>query len=66
MFPDYTSSVAKKRAAFSTVKCNLRSQPDVKFGLLYPAVLRVTRPDGSSDRFEDPTAATDFVNKDSK
>lgn len=66
VFPDYTSSVAKKRAAFSTVKRNLRSHPDVKFGLLYPAVLRVTMPDGSSHRFEDPTAATDFVNKNCK
>lgn len=66
VFPDYTSSVAKKRAAFSTVKRNLRSCPDVKFGLLYPAILRVTMPDGSSHRFEDPTTATDFVNKNCK
>lgn len=66
VFPDYTSSVAKKRAAFTTVKRNLRSCPDVKFGLLYPAVLKVTMPDGSSHRFEDPIAATDFINKNCK
>lgn len=35
IFPDYTSSVAKKRAAFSTVKRILRSHTDVKCGLLY-------------------------------
>ncbi|KAL7387798.1 hypothetical protein ABVT39_001470 [Epinephelus coioides] len=66
VFPNYTSSVAKKRAAFSTVKCDLRSYPDVKFGLLYPAVLKVTMPDGTSHKFEDPTVATDFVNKNCK
>lgn len=62
VFPYYTSSFAKKRAVFSTVKRNLRSYPDVKFGLLYLAVLKVTMPDGSSPRFEDPAAATDFFN----
>lgn len=61
VFPDYTSPVAKKR-----VKRSLRSHPDEKFGLLYPAVLRITMPDGSSHRFEDPSAATDFVNKNCK
>lgn len=35
---------------------------DVKFALLYPAVLRVTMP----HRFEDPSAATDFVSKNCK
>lgn len=66
VFPDYISSVAKKRAAFGAAKRMLRSRPDVKFGLLYPAILKITMPDGTSHRFEDPTAATDFVNKNCK
>lgn len=66
IFPGYTSSVAKKRAAFGTVKHILRSHTDVKFGLLYPATLKITLPDGTSHRFEDPTTATDFVNKNYK
>lgn len=64
--PDYTSSVAKKQAGFGTIKRNLRSYPDVKFGLLYLATLRITMPDGISHRFEDPAKATDFVNKNCK
>ncbi|KAI4829004.1 hypothetical protein KUCAC02_023068 [Chaenocephalus aceratus] len=50
------------RAAFGTVKRQLHSCPGIKFGLLYPAVLRITLPSGDTHRFEDPTAANDFVN----
>ncbi|KAJ4923675.1 hypothetical protein JOQ06_014159 [Pogonophryne albipinna] len=42
--------------------CQLHSCPGIKFGLLYPAVLRITLPSGDTHRFEDPTAANDFVN----
>lgn len=66
IFPDYTSSVAKKRATFAAVKRSLRSLPDVKFGLLYPATLKITMPDGTFHRFEDSSAAADFVNKNCK
>lgn len=61
IFPDYTTAVAKKRATFGPVKHQLRACPGVKFGLIYPAVLRLTLPDNSTHRFEDPTAAADFV-----
>lgn len=61
IFPDYTSSVAKKRAAFVDVKRRLHSCPDVKFGLRFPAVLRISLPDGATHSFEDPVAAMDFV-----
>lgn len=44
VYPDYTSSVVKRRAAFGTVKCNLRSYPDVKFGFLYLATFKTTMP----------------------
>lgn len=62
-FADYTSTVAKKRAAFGGVKRQLHSCPGIKFGLMYPAVLRITLSDGRAHRFEDPAAASDFVNK---
>lgn len=63
IFADYASSVAKKRAAFSIVKRQLHSCPGVKFGLVFPAVLRITLPGGDTHRFEDPAAADDFINK---
>ncbi|KAK1879038.1 LINE-1 retrotransposable element ORF1 protein, partial [Dissostichus eleginoides] len=55
IFPDYTSSVSKKRAAFVPVKRTLHSYPNVKFGVLFPATLKITMPNGTSHRFEDPT-----------
>uniref|UniRef100_A0A3Q1FL37 L1 transposable element RRM domain-containing protein n=1 Tax=Acanthochromis polyacanthus TaxID=80966 RepID=A0A3Q1FL37_9TELE len=58
VFPDCTSAVAKMRAAFTTVKKDLCSCPGVKFGLFYPAVLRITLPDGRVQRFEDHSAWT--------
>lgn len=61
LFPDYTSSVAKKRAAFTDVKRLLHSCPGVKFGLRFPATLRITLPGGATHTFEDPATAMDFV-----
>lgn len=63
IFADYTSTVAKKRAAFGNVKRQLHSCPGIKFGLLFPAVLRITLPSGDTHRFEDPAAASDFISK---
>ncbi|XDV29300.1 hypothetical protein PO909_032437 [Leuciscus waleckii] len=61
LFPDYTSSVAKKRAAFTDVKRLLHSCPGVKFGLRFPATLKITLPGGATHTFEDPATAMDFV-----
>ncbi|KAK7882797.1 hypothetical protein WMY93_028971 [Mugilogobius chulae] len=61
VFPDFTATVSKKRAAFTKVKKELRSCPGVKFGLFYPAVLRITLPSGQNHKFEDPLLAMDFV-----
>ncbi|KAJ8404445.1 hypothetical protein AAFF_G00337120 [Aldrovandia affinis] len=61
IFPDYTTAVAKKRASFGDVKRQLRACPGVKYGLIYPAVLRLTLPDSSTHRFEDPAVAADFI-----
>lgn len=63
IFPDFTASVAKKRAAFTRVKKELHSCPGVKFGLFHPAVLRITLPSGQARRFEDPALAMDYVQK---
>jgi len=61
LFPDYTSSVAKKHAAFTDVKRLLHSCPGVKFGLRFPVILRITLPGGATRTFEDPATAMDFV-----
>lgn len=61
LFPDYTSAVAKKRAAFSDVNRHLHSCPGVKFGLRFPAILRITLPGGATHTFQDPDVAMNFV-----
>ena len=63
LFADFSKAVATKRAAFKTVKAELHLCPGVKFGLVFPAVLRITPPDGVTRRFEDPEKAMDFVVK---
>ncbi|CAL9702511.1 unnamed protein product [Knipowitschia caucasica] len=63
IFPDFTSAVAKKRSQFTTAKRLLRSCAGVKYGLFYPAELRITLPDGVVRKFSDPKAATDFIVK---
>uniref|UniRef100_UPI001EAF10AE histone deacetylase 7-like n=1 Tax=Oncorhynchus gorbuscha TaxID=8017 RepID=UPI001EAF10AE len=66
IFANYTTAVAKKRASFGAVKRQLRDCTGVKFGLIYPAVLRLTLPDSSEHRFEDPALAANFINKNMK
>lgn len=63
IFPDYTAEVAKKRAAFTEAKRLLRNCKGVKFGILFPAVLRITLPTGQDKRFDDPAEAIDFIRK---
>lgn len=63
IFPDYTNEVAKRRAAFGEANRLLRSCANVRFGLLYLAVLRITAKSGQDQRFTDPSAAVDFVKK---
>ena len=61
IFPDYTTAVAKKRAQFGDAKRLLRHIKGVKFRLLFPALLKITLPDGALHKFEDPSAAVDFI-----
>lgn len=63
IFPDFTPTVAKRRAAFAQVKRELHACADVKFGLQYPATLHITMSSGQTYRFEDPDQALEFVNK---
>lgn len=42
IFPDFAPEVARRRAAFADVKRLLKDIPDVKFGLRFPAYLRIT------------------------
>lgn len=63
IFPDFTPSVAKQRAAFSKVKKELHACGNVKFGLRYPATLHITVSGGQTHKFVDPDRALEFVNK---
>uniref|UniRef100_A0AAV2JUX5 L1 transposable element RRM domain-containing protein n=1 Tax=Knipowitschia caucasica TaxID=637954 RepID=A0AAV2JUX5_KNICA len=42
IFPDYSADLTRRRAAFNEVKVSLRQQEGVRYGLLYPARLRVS------------------------
>ncbi|RXN15687.1 putative transposase element L1Md-A101/L1Md-A102/L1Md-A2 [Labeo rohita] len=66
IFADYTTAVAKKRSAFRDVKRVLHSCPGVRFGLFFPAVLRITTADGVSHKFVEPSVALDFIRKNVK
>ncbi|KAI4892454.1 hypothetical protein NFI96_004478, partial [Prochilodus magdalenae] len=66
VFPDFTSAVAKKRAEFVKVKCQLRDYSGIKFGLYFPAELRISLPDGRVRKFDDPSAAQEFIHQELK
>lgn len=56
IFRDFPPTVVKRRAAFTPVRKLLWDQPGVKFGLLYPAKLRVSH-NGMEATFSDPEEA---------
>ncbi|KAL2098411.1 hypothetical protein ACEWY4_007618 [Coilia grayii] len=60
IFPDFTPDVAKRRAAFNRAKELLRDQPGVRYGMLYPAKLRVTF-NGTETVYTDATKACEFA-----
>ena len=62
IFPDYTSSVARARAAFTDVRKELRDRKGVRYGLLYPAKLRITF-NNQDKEFVDPKKAMEYVQK---
>lgn len=62
IFPDFTPSVARNRAAFTEARKLLRDQPGVRFGIMFPARFRITL-NGEEKKFVDPTAAMDYIRK---
>lgn len=61
IYPDYSATVKKRRAAFTEVWGLLRRCPGVKYGLLYPATLKITTSAGEQTSFEDPTKAKHYI-----
>lgn len=62
IFPDLPSTVVKRRGAFKEVKELLRGCQDVRYGMSYPARLRITSPLGEKV-FVNADAAKDYVMK---
>lgn len=60
-YKDFCASVAKKRAAFNNVK-SLLYKRGVRFGMIYPAKLRVSH-NGSDYYFDSPEAAERFYHQ---
>ncbi|KAG8013677.1 hypothetical protein GBF38_022158 [Nibea albiflora] len=64
--PDYTQAVAKQRAEFNEVRGLLRTCEGIRYGLWYPAEMRITTSDGVHTSFKDPKQARDFIMKNLK
>lgn len=60
IFRDFPPAVVKRRAAFTPARNLLRDKPGVRFGLLYPAKLRVTH-NGKETTFTDAVKARLFA-----
>uniref|UniRef100_A0A672GGL5 L1 transposable element RRM domain-containing protein n=1 Tax=Salarias fasciatus TaxID=181472 RepID=A0A672GGL5_SALFA len=60
IYPDYTARVAKARAGYNGVRQQLRELEGVRYGILYPARLRITH--GNKDHiFSTPEEAQAYV-----
>ena len=62
IFRDLPPEVVKRRAAFTPARRMLRDKPGVRFGLLYPAKLRVSH-HGSEMFFTDPEEARQYAER---
>lgn len=60
IFPDYPPSVVQARSAFSEVRRLLCGRDGVKYGLLYPAWLRITH-NGTEKQFKNAGEAMTYV-----
>lgn len=60
IFPDFSADLTRRRAAFNEVKGVLRKQEGVRYGLLYPARLRVSY-EGETRVFDNPKSVKDFI-----
>lgn len=60
IFPDFSADLNRRRAAFNEVKALLRGKEGVRYGLLYPARLRVSW-DGETKVFDNPKGVKDYI-----
>ncbi|KAI2658683.1 LINE-1 retrotransposable element ORF1 protein [Labeo rohita] len=60
IFPDYPPVVVKRRVLFKRARELLKDKPGVKYGLQYPAKLRVTY-NSKEHYFTDPDKAVKFA-----
>ena len=60
IFPDYTAGVAKARAAFNNVRSLLRGRQEIRYGIIFPARLRISY-NGDNKEFLDPEKAMAYV-----
>lgn len=61
IFPDHTTRTARARAAFNDIRRQLRDIPGIRYGLIYPALLRITTSGGVTKDFTSPGEAAVFV-----
>ncbi|KAL7374712.1 hypothetical protein ABVT39_005980 [Epinephelus coioides] len=61
IYADNTPSVRAKRAAFNEVRGLLRRCPEVKYGILYPAILWITTPGGEQKSLDNASEARAYV-----
>lgn len=62
VYPDYTARVAKARAGYNGVRQQLRGLEGVRFGILYPARLRITH-NNQELIFTTPEEAQTYIRK---
>lgn len=60
---DFTQAASKQRATFTKVRGLLWGCEGVRYGLGYPAILRITTADGQEASFKDLKLAKEFVFK---
>uniref|UniRef100_A0A3B1JLI8 L1 transposable element RRM domain-containing protein n=1 Tax=Astyanax mexicanus TaxID=7994 RepID=A0A3B1JLI8_ASTMX len=60
IYPDYTATVAKARASFTSVRKMLRGKQGIRYGLLFPARLRITYRNEEKE-FLDATEALEYL-----
>lgn len=62
VYPDYTTRVARARAGYNTVRQQLRGLEGVRYGILYPARLRITY--NNQERiFSTPEEAQTYISR---
>lgn len=61
IFPDHTAQAARASAAFNDVRRQLRDIPSIRYGLIYPALLRITTSGGVTKNFTSPGEAAVFI-----